>query len=431
MKFPMNKIISSIWVLFLVWTLLPETSGATITIDSIGRTGNTLKLKPEEPDSATEKRFNLRDCLDNIKLTISFTEQSAGKGSLYLIAGESCDQKDDNLSESCVVIDEMVNNKKVNLREILEIENADGCRSETTGSISLWVARLEEVDTERVITEAWSADWTLSWDMKPPEPPNITGTGVGEKKVVIKWATDDNDAGAGDDGLASDAKEVRVLYMAGAAESGSADDAGMDEADTAAADMDTATLGVCPTGGFSEGDAYIPDQYDESGEVLLPSAGEGEVSGLTNGVTYKLGAVVLDEFNNASTISETVCATPNPSDDFADSYTDAGGKVGKFCFVATAAFGSYDHPMVQLLRRFRDQFLAPIPGGQTVIDGYYRVGPSIAAFVEGNAALKIAAEGALSVLAISTVPLSALGPLGTLLIGLFALSFFVVRRKLK
>lgn len=51
---------------------------------------------------------------------------------------------------------------------------------------------------------------------------------------------------------------------------------------------------------------------------------------------------------------------------------------GGSCYIATAAYGSYDHPDVIQLRIFRDRVLARSQGGKAFIRFYYRVGPSLA-----------------------------------------------------
>jgi len=55
---------------------------------------------------------------------------------------------------------------------------------------------------------------------------------------------------------------------------------------------------------------------------------------------------------------------------------------GKQCFVTTAAYGDADHPVVEMLRQFRDRFLLPTDPGKALVQYYYEVGPSLAAAIE-------------------------------------------------
>ncbi len=54
---------------------------------------------------------------------------------------------------------------------------------------------------------------------------------------------------------------------------------------------------------------------------------------------------------------------------------------GEGCFIATAAFGYYSAPQVQILRDFRDQFLLNNPAGKIFVDWYYRNGPVAAQYL--------------------------------------------------
>ncbi len=55
---------------------------------------------------------------------------------------------------------------------------------------------------------------------------------------------------------------------------------------------------------------------------------------------------------------------------------------GKQCFVTTAAWGDPDHPVVEVLRQFRDRILLHSAAGIAMIRYYYEVGPSLAAAIE-------------------------------------------------
>lgn len=58
------------------------------------------------------------------------------------------------------------------------------------------------------------------------------------------------------------------------------------------------------------------------------------------------------------------------------------------CFIATAAYGSYDSPMVIELREFRDIYLKRSWIGRKFIQLYYFTSPQIAYLIEGSDSLK-------------------------------------------
>lgn len=58
------------------------------------------------------------------------------------------------------------------------------------------------------------------------------------------------------------------------------------------------------------------------------------------------------------------------------------------CFVATAVFGSYQHPDVITFRRFRDRTLRTTDAGRAFIDWYYRTGPSMGSWLNDRPGLK-------------------------------------------
>ena len=61
----------------------------------------------------------------------------------------------------------------------------------------------------------------------------------------------------------------------------------------------------------------------------------------------------------------------------------------RFCFIATAAYGSPLAQEVVLLQDFRDHYLAPHALGEKFIRAYYRVSPALARQISKNKALKL------------------------------------------
>lgn len=71
--------------------------------------------------------------------------------------------------------------------------------------------------------------------------------------------------------------------------------------------------------------------------------------------------------------------------------TNSPGSSSSGCFIATAAYGSYLHPHVRLLRKFRDEQLMTNAPGRTFVALYYRFSPPLAELVSSNSAARIAA----------------------------------------
>jgi len=111
--------------------------------------------------------------------------------------------------------------------------------------------------------------------------------------------------------------------------------------------------------------------------------GSYRITDLNNGITYEIRAVAIDAAGNMGLEwSDAITGTPQEVDDFWEAYKNNGGKEdGGFCFIATAAYGSYSHEDVQLLRTFRDRILMKSSLGRKIITTYYKVSPPLAKMV--------------------------------------------------
>ncbi|WP_267348719.1 tetratricopeptide repeat protein [Sphingomonas sp. GM_Shp_2] len=58
------------------------------------------------------------------------------------------------------------------------------------------------------------------------------------------------------------------------------------------------------------------------------------------------------------------------------------------CFVVTATMGDFEHPVVRLMRRYRDERMLRGPKGTRLVHGYYRVGPAVAAVIARHVVLR-------------------------------------------
>jgi subtilisin family serine protease len=86
------------------------------------------------------------------------------------------------------------------------------------------------------------------------------------------------------------------------------------------------------------------------------------------------------------------------------------------CFIATAAYGSYLHPKVRLLREFRDRHLLTNRPGRAFVTFYYRHSPKVASLISGNETLQLVTRWLLTpMVAAIEYPLLALLP-GVLLL---------------
>jgi hypothetical protein len=88
-----------------------------------------------------------------------------------------------------------------------------------------------------------------------------------------------------------------------------------------------------------------------------------------------------------TTDGNTSTSTGNTTVDNTTAQKAGGGSGG--CFVATASFGSMEHPFVKILCSFRDRVLLSTGLGEYLVQKYYQYSPPIAAFIAESFGLRI------------------------------------------
>lgn len=95
------------------------------------------------------------------------------------------------------------------------------------------------------------------------------------------------------------------------------------------------------------------------------------------GQTLTYGGPLVYPRNNGNMGGEVLSGVS--SEDIDPSWGDI-----RRCFVATAAYGDAGHPMVQVLRDFRDRVLLSFESGRWFVEKYYHYGPAAAQAIENR-----------------------------------------------
>ncbi|MEO5347609.1 MAG: hypothetical protein H7834_14720 [Magnetococcus sp. YQC-9] len=145
----------------------------------------------------------------------------------------------------------------------------------------------------------------------------------------------------------------------------------------------------------------VVEQKMTTGETVCDAAVK---SRMESGYVFKIASTLADlkdpakveslpitfNCNNGGSPSITV-KMPHFSVGLPDTAVTSSGAVsggGGGCFIATAAYGSYEAPYVKLLREFRDRYLLTNAAGTWFVEQYYSWSPAAADWLRENDAVK-------------------------------------------
>ncbi|MFB3924899.1 MAG: CFI-box-CTERM domain-containing protein [Syntrophales bacterium] len=109
------------------------------------------------------------------------------------------------------------------------------------------------------------------------------------------------------------------------------------------------------------------------------------ISGLEDSKPYYFAVTAYDSAGNESDYSNEVSTGVSDTSSSAAQPSSGGGG----CFIATAAYGSYLAPEVEILRNFRDRWLMTNWAGKRFVQFYYSTSPPVAAFIAKNEYLRL------------------------------------------
>jgi hypothetical protein len=149
----------------------------------------------------------------------------------------------------------------------------------------------------------------------------------------------------------------------------------------------------------------------------------GDASGTVNPVEVTLNS-------NKSLIANFIPVTPEEE----ESWLDKIFKI-RTCAIATATYGSAEHPHVKVLREFRDRYLVESRVGRSFVELYYKYSPAAAEFISKHKIIKLGVRHQLLPLIVFSYSMVQFGSIVTavIIVFLFIVPVFFIscRRKKK
>lgn len=190
---------------------------------------------------------------------------------------------------------------------------------------------------------------------------------------------------------------------------------------TPSANISALSLNVNKTSGITT--ALFKKANGAITEIAANSSGNYSVAGFSslNAASDEVVLLVANSSNidgqQASFSTGGVAAAVSEQGSTTSSGSGGSGGGGGGCFIATAAYGSYLHPQVQLLRDFRDRQLLTNAPGRAFVALYYRFSPPLADFIAQHESLRAVTRVVLTPLLFAVIHPLAAGMIVMMLLG--------------
>jgi len=370
-----TKNIRFLSVVSLLALLVPAGASATISaFNFLGIDGGSCSLSDRlgVVSGSTEHVINIQDCSDFADCTLEIKwglDRTPASGSSYTVKvslpGGACVDTDITTTGDTCMTDALIYDKAVSSPNYMTFTipfsylTGPDCSKGWDKSTKIYLILKESG------SDLTSETITFDVDLERPDAPEIDEPDEGDSNITVKWQGIED---------SSDSTIEYYVYW---------DDSS----------FSNATRTNASVAGPMSGTSY-------------------QIEDLTNDVTYYYAVSALDENDNESQISVVSAAMPINVSDFWEKYREAGGTDdGGFCFLATAAWGSYMAPEVRTLRTFRDGFLMTNPAGRAFVKFYYRVSPPLASAISKSPVLRAATRLAIAPLVVVARAMTSMPPM--------------------
>lgn len=299
-------------LLLFASTAVAQTTGTAVTFTTTSTTSGTTVL--------TSKA----DCATPVRFSWTRTGNLCSGGSLFLfVSRSSCGAEPGVTDLKLATITDTTASGTVTftVQEVLTLlATPTSCETQTS-EISFNVcasaktfASIYDASCSTSFSSVGSPAFVVKYDPQKPTAPSIG-------KVIAR----DSALSVQVDGVEAESTVVVEVTPLTTADGGAPEDAGTDDAGADAGE---------DAGEVDGGDAGLADAGMGGPAPVGPTlrfrkaAGEGNVvaDGLTNGVTYRVQARVIDEAGNEGDLSAAAEGTPVKSNGLFDAYVDAGGQ---------------------------------------------------------------------------------------------------------